>query len=108
MALRLRQIEVRASTARERFLGVVEEVQAEVDERADNLLAGPSGALLRDVLFVQVPAARPDDERGSLLVQPVDLALLVHELDIAADGIAKVRLAGDDVLPRGRQRVLAV
>ncbi len=34
MALHLRQIEIRAGTARERFLRVVEEVQAEVDERA--------------------------------------------------------------------------
>ncbi len=39
MALHLRQVEVRAGAARQRFLGVMEEVEAEIEQRARHRLA---------------------------------------------------------------------
>ncbi len=42
------------------------------------------------------------------LFEPIDLALLVHELDGAADGVTQVHLTADDVFPRRRHGVFAV
>ena len=53
VALHLGQVEVRPAAALEQLRGVVEEVEAEVDQRADRRLA-----VDRQVPLVQVPAAR--------------------------------------------------
>ena len=76
MGFQLRQVERRAGAAGQQFGRVVEEVQPEVDQRADQRDAVDGQMLLR-----QVPAARPGDDDGELAVmQPVGLAVLV-ELD---------------------------
>ena len=67
--LHLRQVEVRPAAAREQLLRVVEEVQREIEDRAGHRLA-----VDRDVLLVQVPAARARDQHRGLVVQPVLLA----------------------------------
>ena len=54
-----------------------------------------------DVLFRQVPAARPNDERRSLLIQCVVFAIGV-KLNAASDGIAQIDLPLNDVVPRRR------
>ena len=93
-ALELRQVEVRARSALEQLLRIVEEDEAEVEQARRHRLA-----VDEDVPFGQVPAARPRDEHGRLLVQAVRL-LLGLELDRAADRIREVALPLDDIRPR--------
>ena len=65
MGLHLGQVEVGAEATRDQLLGVVPEVQAEVEQAAGDGLAVDG-----EVLFVQVPATRPQDERGQRTVGP--------------------------------------
>ena len=60
------------------------------------------------VLLVEVPAARPDHQRGGVLVERVLLALGAGVLDRAADRVAQVDLALERGVPGGRVRVLEV
>ena len=53
VALELRQIEIGAAAARQQFLGVVEEEQSEIEQRARD-----RRAVDQEMLFDQVPAAR--------------------------------------------------
>ena len=105
--LRLRQVEVRALAEVQQTLGVVEEVQAEVDERA-----GHGGAVRVDEMtLVQVPAARAHDDRGEFLVRLQRVRLAgprVREVDVPGVGVGQVELAEDHVLPGGRGGVLEV
>lgn len=105
--LRLGEVEVRTLAEAQQALGVVEEVQAEVDQRA-----GHRGAVgVDEVTLVQVPAARAHDDRGEFLVrlQGVRLAgLRVREVDVPGVGVAQVELAEDHVLPGGCGGVLEV
>ena len=64
VALELREVEVRPRPALEQPLGVAVEVHAEVEEPAGDVLA-----VDLDVTLLQVPAARPDEEHGDLVVQ---------------------------------------
>ncbi|CAM5620989.1 hypothetical protein SCYAM73S_08178 [Streptomyces cyaneofuscatus] len=104
--LRLREVEVRALAEVDQALGVVEEVKAEVDQRA-----GHGGAVQLEVALVQVPAARAGDDGGELVggLQRVRLAgLRVGEVDAALVGVGQVELAEDHVLPGGSGGVLEV
>ena len=65
MVLELGQVKVRARSLGQQSLGVVEQVQSEVEQGARDGLA-----VDRDVLLAQVPAAGPDQERGRSAVQP--------------------------------------
>ena len=66
VALELGQVEVGAAAARQQLAGVVEEVEAEVEEaRRDRLAVEP------EVLLDQVPAARPHEERRDAVAQAV-------------------------------------
>ena len=65
-------------------------------------------AVQPDVLFRQVPAARPHHERGRLLVESILFSLGTGEADRAADGFAEVPLALDQVVPGRRIGVLEV
>ena len=105
VGLHLRQVEVRAAAARELLGGVVEEVQAEVDEPADE-----RPAVQRQVRLVEVPAARPGQDHRQVVgvLQLVALALRRREGDGAPDGVGQVDLALDDVAPVGRVGVLEV
>ena len=55
-----------------------------------------------------MPAARAHQQRGGLLVEPVDAAVRVVEGDRALDGVDQVDLALDHVLPGRRVGVLEV
>src|SRR5207244_2632552 len=68
MRLELRQIEVRPAAALEQFPRVVEEREPEVEERG-----GYGFAVDREMPLRQVPAARPDQQRRDLVVQPIAL-----------------------------------
>ena len=64
VALGLGEVEVRAAAAAQQFGGVVEEVEAEVDERGHGRLT-----VDQQVLLVEVPAARADhDDREPAVV----------------------------------------
>ena len=102
MVLELGQVEVRPRAALEQLGRVVEEGEPEVEEARRDRLTVDEG-----VALVQVPAARARDEHCRLLVQPVGLPLGL-ELDRAAHRLGEVALSLDDVLPRGRERVLEV
>ena len=102
VALELRQVEVRPGPGLQLPLGRVEHVEAEVEETCGHRLAVDG-----DVLLAEVPAARADEQRRDLVVQPV-LLLAGVERDRPLDGIDQVRLALDAVRPRGRVRVLEV
>ncbi len=87
VALQLRQVEVGAAAALQQLGGVVEDVEAEVEE------AGRDGlAIHQQVPLGEVPAARADDEGGDLVVKPVLLAFGAGEGEAAAHGVDEVRL----------------
>src|SRR5690606_2276210 len=106
VALHLRQVEVRALALVELALGTVEEVEPEVEQGARHGLA-----VDEEVLLVQVPAARPDDDGRELavLLERVRLAGLgVGEVDGAVEGVPQVELPLDHVVPQRRVGVLEV
>ena len=103
VAFELGQIEVGAAAARQQFAHVAEEVEAKVEEAGADRLAVDG-----DVALDEVPAARAHQQRGNRIVEPVDAAVGVGELDGAADGVRAVDLALDDILPGRRERVLEV
>src|SRR5258708_6189880 len=103
VTLELGQVEVRSAAALEELLRVVEEVQAEVHERAGDRLA-----VDQEVLLEEVPAARPHDHRRERFVQRVALALGAREVDLPADRVDEVGLAGHHVLPGRGVRILEV
>ncbi len=103
VALHLREVEVGPAAALEQLEGVVEEVEAEVEER-------PGHGLTVDdqMLLGQVPAARADQQRRDLVVEPVLGAVGRGELDRPRDRVGEVELAGDHVRPQRRVGVLEV
>ena len=94
MALQLGQVIIRAGAARHELAGVVEKMQAPVEERA-----GEAPAVEEDMLLLEVPAAGADNHHGGLVLERVGLPLGAREGDGAPDGVAEVDLALDDILP---------
>ena len=80
----------------------MEQEQREVEDAARHALA-----VDRDVLLVEVPAARAHLQRGDLVVELVRLADR-HQRERAADGGLQVDLALDLVVPAGRVGILEV
>jgi hypothetical protein len=72
----------------------VEEEQTEVEEAARDPLS-----VDKEVLLDQVPAARANDERRKVVVEPVLLAVWARELDGAFDRVDDVGVAGHHVVP---------
>ena len=104
MALQLGQVEVRPASPVQQGAGVVEEIQAEIEQRR-----GSGFAVDQDVLLRQVPAARADDQGREVLPQRVAApAAGVVEVDGAGVGVAQVDLALEQVRPRRRGGVLEV
>ena len=102
--LHLGQVEVGAGAAGEELLRVVEGVEAEVEEGA-----GHGFAVDEHVALFEVPAAGADEEDGGRVVEFVTLfGGRVFEGDGAADGVAQVELAVEQVVPGGRGGVLEV
>jgi hypothetical protein len=105
VALHLRQVVVRAVAVEHQLLGDVEEVQAEVNQRADG-----GFAVEQQVPLLHVPAAGAGDDDGQRGVgaEPVLLALGGGVAQRPGGGIAEVEDGVDDVVPRGCARVLKV
>ena len=104
MALHLGQVEVRAGAAAERFLGIVEEVEAEIEQRARHWLA-----VDHHVLLEQMPAAGANEQRRDLVVQLIGLAALrIDIVDLAADGVGQIELALDHIGPGRRRGILEI
>ena len=103
MAFQLGDVEVGAAAAGQQFLGVMEEVEAKVEEGAGHGLA-----IDLDMLLRQGPAAGADDEGGQLVVELIVLALGAPEGQGAADGRGKVLLTFQGGAPGGAVGVLEV
>ncbi len=103
MALQLGQIEIGAGVAGQQVAGVVEEVEAEVEQRGRHRLA-----VDEQVLLIQVPAARAGQQHGRLLVQLVGLALRTGEGDGPGGRVAQVDLSLDGRRPGGGVGVFEV
>ena len=103
-AFHLRQVEVRALALVELLLRARDHVEREVGEAA-----GGAFAVDEDVLLRQVPAARPDDDRGELVVGPQRVLLpALREVDRPVQRVLEVELAFDHVRPQRRVGVLEV
>ncbi len=104
MRFELRQVEIGAAALGQQGPGIVEEIEAEIEQRARHRLA-----IDQQVLLDQVPAARPDQQHGGLVVEPVRLAGgRVAEGDGPGDGVAQVDLAIDQVGPGRRRGILEI
>ena len=104
MALHLRQIEIGPEPCGERRLGVVEDIEAEIEQRARHRLAVDLDMRLR-----QMPAARPDDQHGGLWPELVGLAgRRIREAERALPARQHVRLALDHVGQGRRVGVLEI
>ena len=88
MTLQFGQVEIRARAVGDQGPGVVEEEQAEIEERRRD-----GFAIDQEVLFHQVPAARADHQDRRRFAHFVELSLGAGVGDGAADGIAQVDLA---------------
>src|ERR1700682_1576060 len=85
VTLELGQIKIRPAAARHQRLCVVEKIHREVEDSAGDRLA-----VDRDVLFGEVPPARPDKKRRGFFLELVALAFRGNEIDLAADGGAAI------------------
>ena len=74
VALHLGQIEIGAAAARQQFLRVVVEVEAEIEEWSRTSALRP-----RAMALVQMPSARADEEHGGLVVELVLFAVAGSE-----------------------------
>ena len=81
----------------------MEKIKREIEEAAADRLS-----IDDDVLLGQMPAARPHEERRSLVVEPVSLPFRRGEVDAPADGVAQVELALHVVVPLRRVGVLEI
>ena len=101
--LELRQVEVRAAAGVDGRLARVEQVHPEIEQRGRD-----RRAVHEHVRLDEVPAARADHERGAVVGQAVRLAVGRIEGQDAARRVGDRGLAGDEVGPGRRQRVLEV
>ena len=88
---------------RDQILGVVEKEQAEIEQRARDRLA-----VHKKMLFIQVPPARTNEQRGNLFIELVALPFRADVGDGAIDGVAKIEVPVQIVRPRRRIRVLEI
>ena len=103
-AFQLRQVEIRARAALDERLRIVEDIEAEIEQRA-----GHGNAIDQDMALVQVPAARADDQDGGVIIDLIALAILgIGEIDLATDGVAQIDLAFHEVRPERCRGVLEI
>jgi hypothetical protein len=103
MAFELGQIEVRPDAGGDGRSGADREVGRDVEE-----CTGDRFAVDQDVLFHEVPATRPDDQRGDLITQCIVLAVRVGEIEGALQRRQQIDLPGDHVVERRSVAVLEV
>ena len=102
MRLQLRQIEVRSGPTLQLLTGVVEHHQPEIEQRRGH------GCPVDLVMALdEMPAARTDQQRRRLVVQPVALLAGV-QLDRSPHRIVHVALPLTHVVPGRRVRILEV
>lgn len=95
MALHLRKIKVWASSSLDQLLSIVVEVYTKIEEGG-----GDGLAIDGEMLFDHVPAACTGDEGGENAVGAELVFLLtLLEVDLPSNGIVKIELAIDDVVP---------
>src|SRR5205823_6173353 len=103
MALHLRKIKIRPAAAIEQLARVVKKVETEIEQTAGDRLA-----VHEHVLFDQMPAPWPDEQRSELLTQFVFFPFRITEANNAPDGIAQIDLTLNHVGPRRRIRILEI
>src|SRR6185503_20145212 len=91
------------TAAGQQLLGVVKEVEPEVEQTGRYWLA-----VQQRVLFLEVPAAWPYHQCRELLIQAVPFALRTRVLQGPADRLHAVELAGNNVGPGRRERILEI
>src|SRR2546428_7613374 len=103
ISLELRQIEVRARAAREKFLRVVEEEQAEVRQ------AGGYGmAIDPQVLLLEVPSSRSYEEGRDPVAQTIRAAVRRVVGDRPTNRVDEVHVTHDDVRPGRREGIFKI
>ena len=104
MTLQLREVEIWARPGADERVGVVEQEQAEIEERSRH---GP--IVDQAVPLAQMQAARADHQRRRPRIQLVALAgIRLHERNRPPHGVDEVVLAADDVGPGRRVGVFEV
>ncbi|CAH1668847.1 hypothetical protein CHELA40_13198 [Chelatococcus asaccharovorans] len=104
MALHLREIESRCRALRNDVLGIVEDIEAEIEQRA-----GYRRAVDRHMLLQEMPAARTDDQRRRLVRELVRLAGgRIGEIDAALPAVPQIDLALDHIGPGRRGCILEI
>ena len=103
MALELWQVEVRARATPDQLLGVVEEIESEVEQAGRDRLPVDENVGLREV-----PAPRSHHQGRGLVIQRVVAALGSRESQAAPHRVLEVQLAFDHVRPRRAEGVLEV
>src|ERR1017187_5215486 len=103
MVLQFWQIEVRAGSLFDQGVSIVEKEQPKVEE-------GPGDGLPvnQEVLLVQVPTARTNQQGGQFLAKFVALAFRTLVRNGSADRVPKIVLALNIVIPGRRIRVLEI
>src|SRR5215510_2969769 len=95
MALDLGQVEIRPGTSVDGALGVVEEIETEIEQRAGNRLAVDS-----EVVFEQMPSTRPHQEYRRPVRKLVGfLCLQIDEIEFAGPAVLQVDLPVEEVVP---------
>lgn len=93
--LHLGEIEVWASASLDELMGIVEEVETKVKQTAGDWLSINS-----EMLLIKVPASSTGNECGELPIGAEFVLLTTEgEVNLTADGIVKVHLTIDHVLP---------
>src|SRR6476660_8963281 len=104
MAFYLGQVEVRTASSGQKFPGIVEEVEAKIEDGARHRVS-----IYEDMPLLQVPAAGADEEHRDLFVQFVLLSRGGIGIgNGASDGIAQIDVAFEQVAPRRRAGVLKI
>ena len=93
VAFDFRQIEIRARATGNQLLGIVVEINCEIENSARD----PS-AIYKDMLFIQMPAAWPHQQHRGFLIELIGLAVLLKP-DGATNRIPQIDLALNLVVP---------
>src|ERR1039457_7171129 len=80
MTFHLREVEIRTSALAQQGLGIVKKEQAKIKQRGRDRLA-----IDQKVLFVQVPASRPHEQRCQIGTQLILLSLRTYVPDLSTN-----------------------
>src|SRR6266446_10815310 len=103
MTLHLRQVEIWAAAVGDQMLCVVKEVETKVEKRGGDRLL-----IHFEMLFVEVPTSGTHHQGCDLGVEAVLLPFRTGVSDRTGDGVSKVGLSLEVVVPGGRVGVLKI